>query len=254
MILFKDVRILVVEDNGAFSQLLKLLLGKLGMQNVQTAANFDDGLKLYQEYSPELCFIDIDLGKGQKNGIALVEKIREENEDLPVIYLTAYHTLENYERCRHTRPSSFMDKEMSYLKLQIAIEMALMNKPDTKRAALPQQVAPIAVPYLNNKQFFFKIGDVYKNIPFEEIAFFYASEKMTYARVEKRNLPTNVQLKTLEEELHPNFLRIHKTYLVNINLIESINPKEGKVEIQGEQLPIGYAYRKTFMEQLNLLR
>ncbi|MBK9492126.1 MAG: LytTR family transcriptional regulator, partial [Haliscomenobacter sp.] len=96
--------------------------------------------------------------------------------------------------------------------------------------------------------------DVYKHIAIDEIAFFYANGKMTFAKVNKRNFPTNVQLKTLEEELFPKFLRMHKTYLINVAFIESINLKKARVEIAEEHLPMGYAYRKEFIERLKLLK
>lgn len=77
---------------------------------------------------------------------------------------------------------------------------------------------------------------------------------MTYARIAKRNYPTNVQLKVLEESLGPLFIRCHKKYLVNQELISSINVKEDRIDVGGESLPIGYAYRKAFLDRLNLLK
>ena len=77
---------------------------------------------------------------------------------------------------------------------------------------------------------------------------------MTFARVDKRNFPTSVQLKTLEDELFPKFLRIHKSYLVNVDFIDAINTRDDKVEVMGESLPIGYSHRKSFLEQLKLLK
>ncbi len=259
MNLSKTVHILVVEDHPGFAQLLHLMLEELGTVNIRMAKNYDEALSLFQEQAPDIGLIDIDLGEGEKNGIALVEKIRETEPDLPIIYLTANYTEDYYMRCRHTRPSSFMNKEISRLKLHQAIELALLQIKTSETVsstmpALSPAPAPMHVPFLNNTHFFFKVGDIYKNIAVEDIAFFYANGKMTFAKVEKRNFPTNVQLKTLEEELFPKFIRIHKTYLVNVAHIESINTKDDKVEVAGESLPIGYSHRKTFLEQLKLLK
>ena len=99
-----------------------------------------------------------------------------------------------------------------------------------------------------------KIGDSYKAIPIKDVAYFYADQKFTYARIGERNYPTTVLLKTLEDEFPEQFVRIHKTYLVNFNYIESIVLKENSVIITGESLPIGLAYRKQFMSRLQLLK
>lgn len=259
MNLSKTVRILVVEDHPGFAQLLHLMLEELGIVHIQIAKSFEEAWSVFQESVPDIGLIDIDLGEGEKDGIRLVEKIRETEPDLPIIYLTANYTEDYYARCRHTRPSSFMNKEISRLKLYQAIELALLQLKTSEvvsRAipALSTAPAPMPAPFLTNTHFFFKVGDIYKNIAVQDIAFFYANGKMTFAKVEKRNFPTNVQLKTLEEELFPKFIRIHKSYLVNVAHIESINTKDDKVEVAGEVLPIGYSHRKTFFEQLKLLK
>jgi DNA-binding LytR/AlgR family response regulator len=258
MNLKEPVKLLVVEDREGFANLVRVMLEDLGISDIQMAKTFDEAWQLFQDQPPSICLVDIDLDGGEKNGILLVEKIRQTHPDLPVIYLTANYTEDYYEQCKHTRPSSFMNKELSRLKLYQAIELALLQSKQGSSIGAATSVIypspPAPVPYLANNQLFFKVGDLYKNIPIKEIGFFYANEKMTFARVDKRNFPTNVQLKTLEDELFPKFLRIHKSYLVNVDFIQSINTKEDKIELQGEHLPIGYSHRKSFLEQLKLLK
>lgn len=258
MDLKETINLLVVEDNIGFAGLLRVMLEDLGISSIQIAKNFNEAWQLFRDQSPSICLVDIDLDGGEKNGILLVEKIRQTHPDLPVIYLTANYTEDYYERCKHTRPSSFMNKELSRLKLYQAIDLALLQSKQGHSIAASTSVMspslPAPVPYLVNNHLFFKVGDLYKNIPIKEIGFFYSNEKMTFARVDKRNFPTNVQLKTLEAELFPQFLRIHKSYLVNVDFIHSINTKEDKIELLGEHLPIGYSHRKSFFDHLKLLR
>lgn len=258
MDLKETINLLVVEDNEGFANLLRVMLEDLGISSIQVAKSFDEAWRLFQDQLPSICLVDIDLDGGEKNGILLVEKIRQTHPDLPVIYLTANYTEDYYERCKHTRPSSFMNKELSRLKLYQAIDLALLQSKQGSSVVAATAVVypnpPVPVPYLVNNHLFFKVGDLYKNIPIKEIGFFYANEKMTFARVDKRNFPTNVQLKTLETELFPQFLRIHKSYLVNVDFIHSINTKEDRIELLGEHLPIGYSHRKSFFDHLKLLR
>lgn len=250
-----SLSVLVVDDNHGFAQLIQLMLHEMGITDIQIAENYEQGLCIFRNTTPDVCLIDIDLGKEKKNGIELVEEIRLTHPQLPVIYLTANYTDEYYERCKYTRPSSFMNKELSRLKLRQAIELAFMQteRNKTKQALhSPDPVAP--PPYINSSHYFFKIGDVYKSIPIDQIAFFFAEGKMTFARVEKRNFPTNIQLKILEEELYPQFLRVHKSYLVNVNHILQISTKDDKVMVGEEQIPIGYSHRKNFFDHLKLIK
>jgi DNA-binding LytR/AlgR family response regulator len=149
-----------------------------------------------------------------------------------------------------------MNKELSRFKIRQALDIALIHRDnDSLSSPASDAGSPTAPPpFISHHQFFFKIGDIYKAIPVKDIQYFYADNKLTFARSGQRNYPTNVQLKTLEEEFSALFVRIHKTYLVNIQHIDSIHPKDNSVVVDGESLPIGYAYRKTFMDRLHLLR
>lgn len=257
-----DVRILIVDDNEDFLNLLTFLIKELGVKHLEKARSSEEGLTHFQKKEFDIYILDIDLGNSANNGIHLAEKIREKDADAAIIFITSNYTEHYYEASRHVRPSSFMNKELSRLKITQAIDLAMLNlayqgsvyvkeEDSTRPPAPPTSLAP---PFITQKKVFFKIGDTYKAIALEDIAFFFSKDKLTYAKIGKRNYPTNVKLKVLETELSPTFLRIHKTYIVNRNHIEAINPKENTVSIADEELPIGYAYRKPFMEQLNLLK
>lgn len=166
------------------------------------------------------------------------------------------YTEDDYEQSKHTRPSSFLSKELSTLTLRQAIDLALLNYEDHGRSA-PHSIEHTSQrpPKITPNHFFFKIGDSYKAIPLEKIAYFYADKKMSYAKMDGRSCPTSIQLKVLEEELQElGFIRVHKTYLVNIKHIETIHPRDSVVTVAGENLPIGYTYRKPFLEMLTLLK
>ena len=250
MQLDKLIRVLVVEDEMGFTNLVLIILRELGLEKIQTAIDFEDGLRHYESFKPDLCILDIDLGKGKKTGIELAEVIRQSDAKIPIIFLTSNYTDSFYEQTRHTRPSSFLNKELSRFKLHQALDIALMHPPAPSTA----HAAMAHVPHITQSNFFFKVGDLYKSIPVEKVAYFFSDQKMNFARVEQRNFPTSVQLKTLEQEFSPPFVRIHKSYLVNVKFIEAINPGEAAVMVNGETLPIGYAYRKPFFEQIHLLK
>lgn len=249
----KQIKILVVDDTPAFIELVCIILQELGTQPCLRAHSYDSGLAQYESSGPDLCLVDIDLGKDSKTGIELVEKIRETNATIPVIYLTAHYDEDFYEQTRHTFPSAFMNKELSRFKLRQAIDLAMMHKQESL-PLLRNTAATESIPMVNNTQVFFKIGDVFKAFPVTEIAYFYADHKITFAHIGERNYPTSVQLKTLEDEFFDQFVRIHKSYLINFKFIESIQTKDNSVLVSGESLPLGYAYRKNFMNRLQILR
>ena len=107
MLLNNSIQILVVEDNEAFAQLIRILLQDTGLSKIQIASSFEEGLEQFDINTPDICIFDIDLGKNKKTGIQLAEKVRETHPGLPIIFLTSHYTEEYYELCKHTRPSCF---------------------------------------------------------------------------------------------------------------------------------------------------
>lgn len=253
---FKSLRALIVEDNKEFTDLLGILLTKIGITEITTASDFQEAWSAFQKVEPDICLLDVHLKDGQKNGIDLAREIRKIDDQVALIFMTAFFTEENYQQAKVVRPSSFMNKELSLLKLRQAIELAIPSMSATTSVSTPEpDQAPKSQPAkIKGSKFFFRVGDAYKAIDITEISYFYASNKITYARIENQNFPTNVQLKIVEEGLNGRFLRCHKKYLVNQEKITAIKPKEDRIELAGESLPIGYVYRKPFLAGLNLLK
>ena len=249
----QDIVIFVIEDNNDFTLLVKFLLEQIGCTNILTASSYSQALTLVDKHSIDVILLDIDLGES-KNGVMLAEEIRRRDPHIPIIYITSNYTDKYYAYARSTRPSGFMNKELSRLKLHQAIDLALLNHPDEPQSSAKEQKSELA-PNISPYNFYFRIGDVYKAFPIVDIHYFYSDKKMSFAKIGSRSYPTSVQLKTLEEELPGGqFIRIHKSYIINTKFIESIHPSESSVFINGESLPIGDAYRKEFMAVLRLLK
>lgn len=248
--------VLLVEDNEQFILLLQIMLEGMPFEEVLVASSYEAALELLEDTTPDIFLLDIELSENeQESGIALGEAIRKRQIDAPIVYITSHYTEDYYERTKHTRPSSFLSKELSRLKLHQAIDLALLNYQEHQPTQQQDFYTSKTPPKVTTNHFFFKIGDMYKAIPIDKIAYFYADKKMSYAKMEVRSYPTSIQLKVLEEELQElGFIRVHKSYLINIKQIEAIHPRNSIVTIAGEELPIGYTYRKPFLEVLNLLK
>jgi DNA-binding LytR/AlgR family response regulator len=258
-----SLNFLLVDDNVSFLSILEILLIDLGAKHILKAATASSGYDCFIEHAPDICLLDIELTHGKKDGAELARKIRSINPDVPIIFLTSYFHSDYYEDVKDALPSSFMNKELSRLKVLQAIELAARQiskkgaNHQAKLAAGNQLEKPAkasSLVYYDAKQIFFKVGDAIKPIKISEIDYFYAESKLTYAKMGRRTFPTSVQLKVLEEELAPQFLRCHKKYLVNTDRISSVKLREGKLEIGGDSINIGFVYRKTFMKGLHLIK
>jgi len=80
------MKILIVDDNPSIAQILKMALEE-ERHEVRLAQDGMDGYKSYLLFLPDLVITDIQMPK--KNGLELMELIRNHNPDARVIYTSA---------------------------------------------------------------------------------------------------------------------------------------------------------------------
>lgn len=82
----EKVTILLAEDEPALGQIIKDSLETRDF-NVLLCADGEIALKTYRENEPKLLVLDVMMPK--KDGFTLAKEIRKENDEIPIIFLTA---------------------------------------------------------------------------------------------------------------------------------------------------------------------
>jgi DNA-binding response OmpR family regulator len=118
----RNARILIVDDEENFLQLLFQTLGKEGYQ-VRIANNGNDGIKWLETEPFDLALIDIKMAP--MNGLTLLEKIKTEYSRMKVIMITAFSTPENQNQCIESGADAFLIKPIEIRDLKEAIQNVL---------------------------------------------------------------------------------------------------------------------------------
>ena len=84
-------RVLVVDDESNMRRVLEIMLHKMGHET-RTASEGQEALGLAQHESFDLILTDLRMPK--MDGIALLDALRAQGIEAPVIILTAYGTVE----------------------------------------------------------------------------------------------------------------------------------------------------------------
>lgn len=79
--------ILLAEDEENVRESFKKVL-LLYVDKVYTASNGQEAFELYNKFHPDILITDLKMPK--LNGLDLIKKIREENEEIPIIVTSAY--------------------------------------------------------------------------------------------------------------------------------------------------------------------
>ena len=119
----KTAKILVVDDEQGWRDLLTFELGELGYE-VMTAKDGPRGLEILRGGSFDLVITDVRM-PGSLDGIDLVETYRQENPTQKVIFITGYATEEKLERALNSKISFCLKKPFSQEDLTKMISQVL---------------------------------------------------------------------------------------------------------------------------------
>lgn len=126
-------RILLVEDEANIIETLKLNLELEGYA-VKAVRNGSDGLAAFREQRFNLVILDIMLPK--LNGLDVCERIRLENRDVPILFLSAKNTTEDKIKGLKRGAQDYLTKpfnlEELLLRVNILIRSGLKGKEKTE--------------------------------------------------------------------------------------------------------------------------
>jgi PAS domain S-box-containing protein len=114
--------VLVVDDEPAVREVAKTMLEKAGFKVLQ-AADGEIGVKIYQQRSPEICAVLLDLLMPRMNGELAFDEIRRINADAQVVLCSGFSEQEAIRRFANKGLAGFLQKPF-----QMDLMISLMQK------------------------------------------------------------------------------------------------------------------------------
>jgi two-component system, LytTR family, response regulator LytT len=225
--------ILIIEDELELGQNIKDLLEYLGYQIEGIIDNGNEALAFLKKNKPDLILMDIQL-KGDMDGITLCEKIKAFS-DIPVVYLTAFSDQSFLDRISTHPYEGYLLKPFTLEELRSALYLAL-NAREKKEVKKDKHVITI-----KDKGFTIPVS-------LNDVLFFQADGLYTKIQTKTKSYIVRDILKDVVEGLPAsNFVRVHKSYVVNHREIFSFNFKE--LHIKEFVIPI----RRGFFKEIKNL-
>ncbi len=121
------VKILLAEDEPSLGQIIKESLETRNFE-VLLCANGEEAYKVYKAENPLLLVLDVMMPK--KDGFTLAKEIREENPDIPIIFLTAKSQIEDVVEGFSIGGNDYLKKPFSMEELIVRINALLKRGKD----------------------------------------------------------------------------------------------------------------------------
>lgn len=240
------LKIGVVEDELVIARTIISTLDELGYSHCGPAMNYTEAVELLELHKPDLLLLDIVLS-GKKDGIDVAQKLNEAYP-IPFIFLTANSDAETIDRAKKVKPHAYIVKPFTKEELFAAIEIAFSNFASNHPGAKAAQ----RTSFSTKEYMFVRDGYAFRKIYFDELLYLesdanYISLHLSGGKKVMVRSTLNEFVEQIDQKM---FVRIHRSYSVNINMIDDVFPTE--VSVQGTKLPIGKSYKDELFKALGI--
>lgn len=230
----RKISCFIVEDNKEDRALLASFIEKTSFLSLQgTATNYDQAVKFLLDNHVDILFLDIRLSRSNgMNGIDLLKTAKV----LPKVVVVSHHSVYAVDSYEIGKTSDFLLKPYTYERFMVAINRSLSENSN-----------PVSGLSFNQKErnLFFKMGRKFQKFNLEEIEYFeaFGIYAKVYLNSIKKPMVINESMSSLINHLDTKtFIRIHKSYIINIDMIDSFDSKYLFMQ-GGFPAPIGGSYK-----------
>lgn len=232
------IRCLVVDDEPLALDILEDYIRKVPFLTlVKTTTSAIEGLSLVQSDAIDLVFLDVQMP--ELTGIQFLKII---NGKCDVILTTAYsqYALDGYE----LDVVDYLLKPIAFDRFYKAAQKVLQNNGNGN--VIPQEQTSAS----NSRDFIFvKTEHKIQKIYLDDILYIEGLKDYISIFTKTERIITLQNMKKMEESLPAkSFIRVHKSYIVAIGKIESI--ERSRIQIGEKIIPIGDTYREYFFKQI----
>ena len=244
--MMEKMNCLVVDDENMGRKLLEENVRQIPYLNlVASCKNAFEAMEQMQTHAIDLIFLDI-----QMPGMLGTQFIQTLTHKPLIIFVTAYdnYAVESYQ----LDAVDYLMKPVSLERFSLAANKAYQLFNQKKRGTT--QIASVSSEPLED---FFFVNVEYSLVRISIPQISHIEGLKDYVKIylegERRPVLTKLTMKSLEAKVLPHgFMRVHKSFIVNLRKIESI--KQQRITISTFDIPVSDSHAAELMEKLNFTK
>ncbi|WP_026462575.1 LytR/AlgR family response regulator transcription factor [Adhaeribacter aquaticus] len=228
------MKCLIIDDDALMRDMISHFAAKVDfIDYCIQCENASDALNLMAIEKFDLMFLDIEMPE-----ISGMDLLRNLPQAIPVIIITSSpdFALESY----NYQVVDYLLKPITFARFHKAVQKVYKKEP----APLPK-LTP------RPEEIFIKDGHNLVKLVLKDVLHVEAVSNYVSFKTATKSYLALMSLQKLEDSLPDNFVRIHRSFMVNINRIDRV---EGNTVFIGDvPLPISSSYKDKLLKRLNLL-
>ncbi len=228
---------LIIDDNKIARATLKQLCSQV--KDITLCGECESALEAYnllQEQPIDLLFLDIEMP--DMTGIELTKSLKDKRPVIIFITSKKEYAVEAYE----LNVADYLIKPIVPARFLQAIDKA-KELIESKKLAVQSDAAAFI---------FIRDSNIIRRLSLDEILFAEAMGDYVKLHTAQKYYAIHTTLKTIEERLPAtNFIRTHRSYIVALDKIDTI--QDGALVVHGKSVPVADAYRAALNKRMNIL-
>jgi DNA-binding LytR/AlgR family response regulator len=236
----EKTRVLIVEDQVITAKSIEAMIIDHSMEVIGICRTGEEALRVADQRNPDIVIMDIRLA-GKMTGIETARDLKE-IQAIPIIYLSDYTDKATVRKATDTHPAAYLAKPFTESDLIRAIDIAIANS----NALRSKQD--------HDDEFIFAKLDGVRNSKLHYNEIVYVEADRSYCKIQAIDnlfsLPMSMA-KVADQLSEKRFIKIHRSYIVNIRKISEFSGNE--VTVAGYKLPVSDQHRTELMTRLKVL-
>jgi len=244
--------VLIVEDEGITAESLSEVLKQLGYNVSGIAANALEAIDILNTEPTDIAILDINI-QGDKDGLWLADLIQKKYH-IPFVFLTAFEDEKVLDEAIKTRPGGYLLKPFTKTDINAALRVAIQN------FALATKASPVEKeadkdrykPVTLSGSIYIKNDYLFNKVVIEDIIILKSDGHYVEIHTKEKKYLVRSKLSDFSEILPVEmFVRVNRSYMVNINHIEKFGPTF--LFVNGTEIHLGKAYRQELSNRLKTI-
>ena len=225
----KSLNIYIVEDEPLIVSTIEVALRKQGFYAIGDAEDYKTALKDIERLKPDLALIDIQL-EGDKDGIDLAIELDKRKQ--PYLFLSSQTDPNTIARVKQTNPLGYIVKPFTETGLRTNIELAWHNYKDSQQHFLT----------IKHEGRLHRINE-------GTISYLKAYDNYCYIVTKAQTYLVPHTLKHVSEQLESsNFIKCHRSYVVNLKHILSVD--KTTISLENNTIPVSASQKSLVVSKL----